>query len=49
MPRIEVAQATVGKLDELCEEGESYDELINELIAIYKAEEMTLYHAGEEY
>lgn len=49
MPKIEVAQETVGKLDELCEEGETYDELINELISIYKAEEMTMHHAGEEY
>jgi predicted CopG family antitoxin len=46
MPAIELETETVERLDELKVEDESYDELINELINIYEAEELTLFRAG---
>jgi len=47
MPQIHVDDETVGRLDGLRTEDESYDELINELINIYQAEELTLFHSGD--
>lgn len=49
MPSIEVDKETLERLDGLRVEDESYEELINELINIYQAEELTLFHAGDEY
>jgi predicted CopG family antitoxin len=49
MPTIEVDEETIERLDGLRVENESYDELITELINIYEAEELTLFHAGDEY
>ncbi|MCL9813110.1 DUF7557 family protein [Natranaeroarchaeum aerophilus] len=43
MPDIELDEKTIERLDNLQVEDESYDELINELINIYQAEEMTLF------
>jgi predicted CopG family antitoxin len=49
MPSIDVDEETLERLDGLRVEDESYQELINELINIYQAEELTLFHGGDEY
>lgn len=49
MPTVELDQETIERLDDLRVEDESYDEIVNELINIYQAEELTLFHAGDEY
>ncbi|XVH31386.1 DUF7557 family protein [Haloferacaceae archaeon DSL9] len=49
MPQIHLDDETIGRLDNLREEDEAYDELINELINIYQASERTLFHSGDEY
>jgi len=49
MPTVELDEKTVRRLDGLREEDESYDELVTELINIYEAEELTLFHGGDEY
>jgi len=49
MPSIELDESTVRRLDDLRVEDESYDELVTELINIYEAEELTLFHGGDEY
>jgi len=49
MPTVDLEEDTVQRLDDLRVEEESYDELITELINIYEAEELTLFHAGDEY
>ena len=49
MPTIEIDNETIERLDSLRIENESYDELITELINIYEAEELTLFHSGDEY
>ncbi|MEF8814849.1 MAG: hypothetical protein V5A55_13685 [Halovenus sp.] len=46
MPQIELDEETIERLDNLRIEDESYDEIINELINIYEAEELTLFRAG---
>ena len=48
MPKVELSDETVTRLDNLRIEDQSYDELINELINIYNASELTLHHAGDE-
>lgn len=48
MPQVRLGEETVTRLDELRIEDETYDELINELINIYEATEMTLAHGGDE-
>ena len=48
MPKIDIDEETIDRLDSLQREDESYDELINELINIYEAEELTLFHGGDE-
>lgn len=48
MPQIEVSEETVERLDALRIEDESYDEIVTELINIYEAEELTLFHGGDE-
>jgi predicted CopG family antitoxin len=47
MPEISVDEKTVERLDAIRIEDESYDEIITELINIYEAEELTLFHAGD--
>jgi hypothetical protein len=49
MAQIQVDEKTLERLDGLRVEDEEYDEIINELINIYRASEMTLFHAGDEY
>ncbi|MFB6309236.1 MAG: hypothetical protein ABEH35_07900 [Haloarculaceae archaeon] len=49
MPTVELDAETLERLDGLRVEDESYDEIITELINIYEAEEMTLFHGGDEY
>ena len=47
MPDVELDERTVRRLDDLRVEDESYDEIVNELINIYQAEELTLFHSGD--
>jgi hypothetical protein len=47
MPKVHVDEDTVQRLDNLRVDEESYDEIINELINIYEAEELTLFHGGD--
>lgn len=49
MPTVTLEADTIERLDDLQIEDESYDELINELINIYEATEMSLAHGGDEY
>ncbi len=49
MPTVELDEETIERLDDLRVEEESYDEIVTELINIYEAEELTLFHAGDEY
>jgi len=48
MPQIHLDDETVARLDDLRQEDEEYDELVTELINIYEAEELTLFHGGDE-
>ncbi|WP_199174908.1 DUF7557 family protein [Halegenticoccus soli] len=48
MPQVTLDEETLERLDSLREEDEDYDELINELINIYEAEELTMYRSGDE-
>ena len=48
MPKIYLDEETIERLDSLRIDDESYDELVNELINIYQAEELTLFHGGDE-
>ncbi|MFB6146845.1 MAG: hypothetical protein ABEJ08_04085 [Halobacteriaceae archaeon] len=48
MPRIEVSEETMERLDSVRAEGESYDELVQELLNILEAEELTSY-AGDRF
>ena len=48
MPQIHLDEDTIQRLDGLRVEDESYDELVNELINIYEAEELTMFHGGDE-
>ena len=47
MPKIQVSEETVERLDTLRIEDETYDEIITELINIYQAEELTLFRSGD--
>jgi len=49
MPTVELDEETVERLEQLQVEDESYDEIITELINIYEAEELTMFHGGDEY
>jgi len=49
MPTVELDAETVDRLDGLRVEDESYDDIVTELINIYEAEELTLFHGGDEY
>jgi len=48
MPEIELREQTVERLESLQLEDEPYDEIINELINIYQAEELTLFRGSDE-
>lgn len=47
MPQIHLDQETIERLDALRVDDEEYDELINELINIYEAGELTLYRGSD--
>ena len=47
MPSVDLSEETVARLDALRIEDESYDELVEELINIYEAGELTLFHSGD--
>ncbi len=47
MPQIHLDEETVERLDALRLDDEEYDELVNELINIYEAEELTLFRSGD--
>lgn len=47
MPKVHLDEGTIERLDELREDGMSYDEIITELINIYESEELTLFHSGD--
>ena len=47
MPTIELDEDTIERLDALRVDEESYDEVVTELINIYEAEELTLFHSGD--
>jgi len=49
MPTVDLDEETIKRLDKLRVEDESYDEIVTELINIYQAEELTLFHGGDEY
>jgi len=49
MPTVDLDEETIERLDDLRVEDESYDEIVTELINIYQAEELTLFHGGDEY
>lgn len=49
MKEVDLSEETIERLNALREEDESYDELVNELINIYEAGEMSLHHAGDEF
>lgn len=48
MPTVEVSEETLEELDSLRIEDESHDEIISELIGIYRASELSLAFGGEE-
>lgn len=47
MATIELDSETVDRLDDVKIDDESYDELVNELLNIYQAQEMTLSYGGD--
>ena len=47
MPEVELDEETIRRLDALRIEDESHDEVIDELINIYQAEELTLFRSGD--
>lgn len=47
MPQVQLDEETIERLDNLRVDDESYDDLVNELINIYQAEELTLFHSGD--
>jgi hypothetical protein len=47
MPKVMLSEETVERLDALQTDDESYDELVSELLNIYEAEELTLFHSGD--
>ena len=47
MPKIHLDEDTIERLDAIRIDEESYDEIVNELINIYEAEESTLFHGGD--
>jgi hypothetical protein len=47
MPQVHLDDDTVERLDALRQGDEEYDELVNELLNIYEAEELTLFRTGD--
>jgi hypothetical protein len=48
MPRIELSERTVERLDALRTDEESYDDLVSELVSIYEAEERSMATGPDE-
>ena len=48
MPRIELNEETVERLDALRTDEESYDDLVSELVSIYEAEERSMATGPDE-
>jgi hypothetical protein len=48
MSNVDLDEETIERLDGLRVDDESYDEVINELINIYQAEELTLFRGSDE-
>ncbi|WP_199268275.1 hypothetical protein [Halorhabdus sp. CUG00001] len=48
MPTVELDEEPIARLDGLRVDGESSDGLVTELLTIYEAEELPLFHAGDE-
>ena len=48
MPEVTLSEETIERLDALQQDGESYDELVAELVNIYEAEEYTMFHSGDD-
>lgn len=48
MPKIDLDEETIERLDSLRMEDESYDELVNEILNIYETSEMTLHQSGDQ-
>ena len=46
MPEITIEDETLDRLERLRVDGESYDEIVAELINIYETEERTLFRGG---
>lgn len=49
MPTVELDEETIDRLKQLRVEDESYDETVIELVNVDEAEELTMFHAGDEY
>ena len=49
MTQVSLEEETLARLDDLRIDDESYDELINELINIYEATEISLAYGGDEH
>ncbi|GAB3416533.1 hypothetical protein GCM10027435_13990 [Haloparvum alkalitolerans] len=47
MPQVHLDDETVERLDAMRVDGQEYDDLVNELIDIYEANEMTIHHGGD--
>ncbi|MFB6069008.1 MAG: hypothetical protein ABEJ90_03675 [Halobacterium sp.] len=47
MPKVMLSEETVERLEALQTDDESYDELVTELLNIYEAEELTVFHSGD--
>lgn len=47
MPQVHLDESTVERLDALRMDDEEYDEIVNELINIYEAEELTLFRGSD--
>lgn len=48
MPQVHLDDGTVERLDALRRNDEEYDEIVNELITTYEAEELTLFRTGDD-
>jgi len=47
MPTVGLSDESIQRLDALRVEDETYDDLLNELVNIYEAEELTPFHSGD--
>jgi hypothetical protein len=47
LPTVELSDGTIQRLDALRVEDETYDDLMNELVNIYEAEELTPFQSGD--